>query len=104
MNHRLRVKLPVQVVDIDPASGSRSTATRSFITWKIFRGGDRHYSQIYTEVVDTGAKATSVQVAAEKACPVSKPRLPRPALRGGLRHAPTRTPAPRETHLAEPHT
>ena len=104
MNHRLRVKLPVQVVDIDPASGKPIHRYTLLHYLEIFRGGDRHYSQIYTEVVDTGAKATSVQVAAEKACPVSKPRLPRPALRGGLRHASTRTPAPRETHLAEPHT
>jgi hypothetical protein len=70
MNHRLHVKLPVQVVDIDPASGKPIHRYTLLYYLEIFRGGDRHYSQIYTEVVDTGAKATSVQVAAEKACPV----------------------------------
>ena len=57
MNHRLRIKLPVQVVDIDPASGKPVHRYTLLHYLEIFRGGERHYSQIYTEVVDTGAKA-----------------------------------------------
>ncbi|MGA8567713.1 MAG: hypothetical protein WB580_07965 [Candidatus Binataceae bacterium] len=67
---RLRLKLPAQVVD--PASGKPVHRYMLFHYFEIFRGGDRHYSQIYSEVVDTGTKATAAQAAAAAARPRSR--------------------------------
>jgi hypothetical protein len=67
---RLRLKLPLQVVD--PASGKPTHHYMLFHYFEIFRGGNRHYSQIYSEVVHTGAKATAAQAAAAGARPRSR--------------------------------
>ena len=64
---RLRLKLPPQVVD--PTSGKPIHRYMLFHYFEIFRSGNRHYSQMYSEVVDTGAKATAAQAAASGARP-----------------------------------
>ena len=67
---RLRLELPVQLVD--PNSGRPVSNYTLLYYFEVYRGGDRHYSQVYTEVVeDRSARATSAQDAAHAALPRS---------------------------------
>ncbi len=69
---RLSLKLPVQLVD--PRSGRPVNEYTVLYYFEVCRGGDRHYSQIYTEIMDSVTKATSVQAAATAALPRSRRR------------------------------
>jgi hypothetical protein len=64
---RLKLKLPSQIVE--PHTGRPTSHYTLFHYFEIFRGGDRHYSQIYTEMIDTGAKET----AADDTSPIRRP-------------------------------
>lgn len=60
---RLRLKLPVQLVD--GRSGLPVSQYTLLYYFEVCRSGDRHYSQIYSEPVNAaGAKATAAQGAA----------------------------------------
>lgn len=69
---RLSLKLPVQLVD--PRSGRPVSDYSVLYYFEICRGGDRQYSQIYTEIMQSTAKATSDQAAATAALPRSRRR------------------------------
>ena len=69
---RLSLKLPVQLVD--PRSGRPVNEYTVLYYFEVCRGGDRHYSQIYTEIMDSATKPTSVQAAATAALPRSRRR------------------------------
>jgi len=69
---RLSLKLPVQLVD--PRSGRPVNDYTVLYYFEVCRGGDRHYSQIYTEAIRSAAKATSLQAAATAALPKSRRR------------------------------
>ena len=69
---RLSLKLPVQMVD--PRSGRPVNEYTVLYYFEVCRGGDRHYSQIYTEIMDSATTATSVQAAATAALPRSRRR------------------------------
>jgi hypothetical protein len=69
---RLSLKLPVQLVD--PRSGRPVNEYTVLYYFEVCRGGDRHYSQIYTEVMYSATTATSVQAAATAALPRSRRR------------------------------
>ena len=69
---RLSLKLPVQLVD--PRSGRPVNEYTVLYYFEVCRGGDRHYSQIFTEVMDSATTATSVQAAATAALPRSRRR------------------------------
>jgi hypothetical protein len=69
---RLSLKLPVQLVD--PRSGRPVNDYTVLYYFEVCRGGDRHYSQIFTEVMDSDTTATSVQAAATAALPRSRRR------------------------------
>ena len=69
---RLSLKLPVQLVD--PRSGRPTSDYTLLYYFEVCRGGDRNYSQIYTEVMDSATKATSVHAAATAALPKSRRR------------------------------
>jgi hypothetical protein len=69
---RLSLRLPVQLVD--PRSGRPVNQYTLLYYFEVFRGGDRHYSQIFTEALDGGAKVTGVQAAATAAVPKSRRR------------------------------
>jgi hypothetical protein len=69
---RLSLKLPVQLVD--PRSGRPVNDYTVLYYFEVCRGGDRHYSQIFTEVMDSTTTATSVQAAATAALPRSRRR------------------------------
>jgi hypothetical protein len=47
---RLSLQLPVQLVD--PRDGRPVSSYTLFYYFEVFRGGDRHYSQVYTEAVE----------------------------------------------------
>jgi hypothetical protein len=69
---RLSLKLPVQMVD--PRSGRPVSNYTLLYYFEVCRGGDRHYSQIFSETFDRASKATSVQAAATAALPKSRRR------------------------------
>jgi hypothetical protein len=58
---RLRLELPAQV--IDSRTGRPTTRYSLLHYFEIFRGGDRQYSQIYTEVINTSVKASGARSA-----------------------------------------
>jgi hypothetical protein len=64
---RLRLELPVQLVA--PNSGRPVSNYTLLYYFEVYRGGDRHYSQVYTEAMEArGARATSAQGAAQPRC------------------------------------
>ena len=69
---RLRLKLPAQLVD--PQSGLPVSAYTLSYYFEVWRGGDRQYSQIYNEALDTRAQAARVRAAASAARPRSRKR------------------------------
>jgi hypothetical protein len=69
---QLRLKLPFQL--IDPQSGQPVSAYTLFYYFEVWRGGDRQYSQIYSEPLDARSKVTKVRTAASAARPRSKRR------------------------------
>jgi hypothetical protein len=69
---RLSLKLPVQLVD--PRIGRPVNEYTLLYYFEVCRGGDRHYSQIFTEAMDSAVKATSLQAAATAALPKSRRR------------------------------
>jgi hypothetical protein len=69
---RLRLKLPAQLVD--PQRGLPVSAYTLSYYFEVWRSGDRQYSQIYSEALDTRAKAASVRAAASAARPRSRRR------------------------------
>jgi hypothetical protein len=69
---RLSLKLPVQLVD--PRSGRPVNEYTLLYYFEVCRGGDRHYSQIFIEAMDSAVKATSLQAAATAALPKSRRR------------------------------
>ena len=74
---RLRLKLPVQLVD--PQSGRPVSAYTLLYYFEVWRGGDRQYSQIYSEALEIRAKAADgkaagVGAAASAARPRSRRR------------------------------
>jgi hypothetical protein len=75
---RLRLELPVQLVD--PGSGRPVSNYTLLYYFEVYRGGDRHYSQVYSEIVGPGgASATSAQGATHGALP--RPRRKRREIR-----------------------
>ena len=64
---RLKLKLPSQIVA--PQTGRPTSHYTLFHYFEIFRGGDRQYSQIYTEILDTDAK----EIAAHATAPIRRP-------------------------------
>jgi hypothetical protein len=64
---RISLKLPVQLVD--PRIGRPVNEYTLLYYFEVCRGGDRHYSQIFTEAMDSAVKATSLQAAATAALP-----------------------------------
>jgi hypothetical protein len=69
---RLRLKLPAQLVD--PQSGRPVSAYTLFHYFEVWRGGDRQYSQVYSEALDIRARAAGVRAAASAARPRSRRR------------------------------
>ncbi len=69
---RLRLKLPFEI--IDPQSGQPVSAYTIFYYFEVWRGGDRQYSQIYSETLENRTKAAKVRAAANAARPRSKRR------------------------------
>jgi hypothetical protein len=67
---RLKLKLPSQIVE--PQTGSPTSHYTLFYYFEIFRSGDRHYSQIYTEMIETGAKETAAHATAPIRRPASR--------------------------------
>ena len=57
---RLKLKLPSQIVE--PQTGRPTSHYTFFYYFEIFRSGDRHYSQIYTELIETAAPESARQV------------------------------------------
>jgi hypothetical protein len=51
---RLRLKLPDKIVA--PENGLPTSRYKLLYYFEVFRGGDRHYSQIYTEMIAAGTK------------------------------------------------
>jgi hypothetical protein len=64
---RLELKLPSQIVE--PQTGRPTSHYMLFHYFEIVRSGDRQYSQIYTEIIDTGAKEN----AADASAPIRQP-------------------------------
>lgn len=69
---QLRLKLPLQL--IDPQSGQPVSTYTLFYYFEVWRGGDRQYSQIYSETFTARSKAARVKSAASAARPRSKRR------------------------------
>lgn len=63
----LKLKLPAEV--LDTASGKPVQRYMLFHYFEIFRGGNRYYSQTYSELVETGVQATAAQAVAGEARP-----------------------------------
>jgi hypothetical protein len=59
---RLKLKLPSQIVEAQ--TGRPTSHYTLYHYFEIFRSGDRHYSQIYSEMIDTGAEETAAHAAA----------------------------------------
>jgi hypothetical protein len=64
---RLKLKLPSQIVE--PHTGLPTSQYTLFHYFEIFRDGDRQYSQIYNEMIETGAKET----VADTTAPIRRP-------------------------------
>lgn len=64
---RLKLGLPAQVVD--PRSGRPTRRYTLFHYFELFRGGDRHYSPVYDETIDTGANPRRTSTGAARARP-----------------------------------
>jgi hypothetical protein len=69
---RLSLKLPVQLVD--PRNGRPVNDYTLLYYFEVCRSGDRQYSQIFIETMDSAVKATSLQAAATAALPKSRRR------------------------------
>ena len=64
---RLSLKLPAHIMD--PVSRKPVIRYTLLHYFEVFRGGDRQYSPVYSEIVDTGTTPTAIQVATETTRP-----------------------------------
>ncbi len=64
---RLELKLPAQI--IDPHGGRPISRYTLFHYFEIFRGGDRHFSQVYDEIVDVRANRSRTSPGAPSPLP-----------------------------------
>ncbi len=69
---RFRLKLPLQL--IDPQCGQPVSAYTLFYYFEVWRDGDRQYSPIYSETLETRTDAAKVGTAASAARPRPKRR------------------------------
>jgi len=58
-----RLRIPTQV--LDPGSGTPTDQYVLHYYFEIFQGGQRHYSQLYTEEITTGAEVPAASRDAE---------------------------------------
>jgi hypothetical protein len=64
---RLQLRLPAQIVD--PRAGRPTRRYTLLHYFEVFRGGDRHYSQVYDEIIDTRANSRQVSPDVARARP-----------------------------------
>ena len=57
---RVKLKLPLQIVELHTGRPTNQYTLLHY--FEIYRSGDRHYSQIYTELIETAAPETARQV------------------------------------------
>lgn len=57
---RLKLKLPLQIVELHTGRPTNQYTLLHY--FEIYRSGDRHYSQIYTELIETAAPESARQV------------------------------------------
>jgi hypothetical protein len=67
---RIELKLPSQIVE--PHTGFPTSQYTLFHYFEIFRSGDRQYSPIYNELIETGAKETAVDATGPIRRPTSR--------------------------------
>jgi hypothetical protein len=67
---RLELKLPLQIVE--QHTGQPTSYYTLFHYFEIFRSGERHYSQIYSETIDTRAKESTAGATVSVRQPASR--------------------------------